>query len=155
MRKAVLFISIWLLIIGTLRLAAAAPFNHFMALDPVVAGLAIGIGGLALANGSRWFRLLDLRLIFEALGLTLLITAAYGINSPTFGDLRQTYVPIADLFIVLESGIVMILLAAEKSTKALSPLVYLSLIATFLYRRLAARLALPPPSTHHSRRNTV
>ena len=153
MRKAVVFISTGLLIIGTLRLIASASVSQFMALDPAVAWLAIGVAGLVYANGSRWLSLLDLRLIFRALGLMLLITAAYGINSPTFGDIRQTYVPVTDLFIVLESGIVMLLLAAEKSAEALSPLVYLSLIATYLYRRLGARLA--PAPTHHSRRHTA
>lgn len=153
MRKAVVFISTGLLIIGTLRLIASASVSQLMALDPAVAWLAIGVAGLAYANGSRWLSLLDLRLIFRALGLTLLITTAYSINSPTFGDIRQTYVPVADLFIALESGIVMLLLAAEKSAEALSPLVYLSLIATYLYRRLGARLA--PAPTHHSRHKTA
>jgi len=101
MRKAVVFISTGLLIIGTLRLIASASVSQFMALDPAVAWLAIGVAGLAYANGSRWLSLLDLRLIFRALGLTLLITTAYSINSPTFGDIRQTYVPVADLFIGL------------------------------------------------------
>lgn len=141
MRKTILFIGTWLFIIGTLRLIAPHSLTQFMALDPAVAWLSIGTAVLAFANGSRWFSLLDLRFIFRALGMTLLIIAIYGVNSPTFGDMRQTYVPVADLFLALESGIIMLLLAAEKSAEALSPLVYLSLIGTYFYRRLGARLS--------------
>lgn len=156
MRKAILFLSSWLAIIGALRLIAPHWLSQLIAIDVIAAWLAIAVAGLALANGLRWFSLLDLRTFFRALGVVLLVTTCYGINSPTFGDIRQTYVPLTDLFIALESGIVMLLLSAEKSDEALSPLVYLSLIATYLYRRLIPRWSPHwSPSPTLSRRKLV
>jgi hypothetical protein len=148
MRKTILLISTCLLSIGALRLLSPAVTTQFMALDPVIAGLAVGVAGLALANHPSRYRLVDFRFIFKALGSALLVATFYGLNSPTFGDLRQTYVPVADLFIMVESGIVMLLLAAEEADEALSPLIYLSLLMTYLHRRLGARLA-PPLTTSH------
>ena len=152
MRKAILFLSIWLAVIGSLRLIVPHWLTQFVALDVTAAWLAIAVAGLALLNGLRWFSLLDLRPLFLTLGVVLIAATGFGINSPTFGDIRQTYVPLADLFLTLESGIVMLLLAAEESDEALSPLVYLSLIATYLYRRLKVRRRIhwsPTPTLFH------
>ena len=148
MRTTVLFISTCLFILGSLRLVAAASFTQFMALDPIVAWLAIGVATVAFAQGLRLFSLLDVRFMFRALGSVLLITVFYGINSPTFGDMRQNYVPVTDLFMVSESGIVMLLLAAERTKEALSPLVYLSLISTYFYRRVEAHLSAGSTLSH-------
>ena len=152
MRRAVLILGTFLLSIGTLRLAAPGIFLHLMALDPIVALLGIVAGAAVILNGTSYARFIDLRFVFRVVGITLLAAVIYGVNSPTFGDMRDTYVPVGDLFVALESGIVMLLLAAEKNEEAVTPLVYLTLAATYLYRRLSARWSPAPvlPTQKHA-----
>lgn len=151
MRRGTVFLGTFLVLIGTLRLGVPFLFGHLMALDAFVALLAIGVGVVALVNGSSYVRLVDLRVAFKALGATLLLCVLIGINSPTFGDIRQTYIPITDLFVVLESSIVMFLLASEEpdATEALSSRMYISLVVHHFYHRLSVRLS---PALAHSRR---
>ena len=143
MRKGTVFLGTFLIAIGALRLVAPLLFGHFVALDPLVALLAVGVGALGLVNGSNYLLLVDLRVAFKALGATLLLTALLGINSPTFGNIRQTYIPIMDLFVVLESSIVLFLLASEEPAvaEAPTPLIYISLVFPSVYHRLMARLS--------------
>ncbi len=151
MRRGTVCLGTFLVLIGVLRLGAPLLLGHFMALDSIVALLAVGVGVLALVNGLSYVQLFDLRVAFKALGVTLLLCVLIGINSPTFGDIRQTYIPIMDLFVILESSIVMFLLASEEpdADEALATRIYISLVIHHFYHRVSARLA---PALAHSRR---
>ncbi|MEO8105135.1 MAG: hypothetical protein ABI602_02255 [Candidatus Saccharibacteria bacterium] len=146
MRKGTIFLGTCLTAIGALRLAVPFSFSQVAALDPLVALLALGVGVMALVNGSDYMQLVDLRPVFKAFGLTLLLTVLLGINSPTFVDIRQTYIPITDLFIGLECSIVLFLLTTEEPAAVKAPplLIYISLVIPHMYHRLMARLSLVP-----------
>lgn len=146
MRRAVLFLSVCLLTIGLTDLLFPSFLVNLFALDRGIALTGAAVGFLGIANGMPPLQHVNLRVVFRALGLALIGAALYTVNSPTYGGLRATYVPVTDIFIMLESGITALLLSTEVYEEALPPFAYASVVLQLLYNRFSGRLTPPAPT---------
>lgn len=146
MRRAVLFISAFLILFGCLRLFLPDIELQLVGLDPIVAWIGVGSGLLGVLYGSEFFRLLDIRWVWRFLAVGLIAFAIFSMISPTIGGLRQTFMLTADTFVLLESGILFGLLSYEVHEDALPFFAYTTFVAQLLLRRLEAEL-LPQTTT--------
>lgn len=117
MNKTGLSLSAALAAVGAARILFPEVISQFFSLDPAVAiislvtaVLAYGVwfGPLSFLSGSKIVRLL---------GLMVFAVGIMAIYSPTLLGSRQAYLPIADIFLILESGVVFQLIGLEKKTQ--------------------------------------
>lgn len=130
-------VSAFIAIIGITKILFPALMSHLFALDKSVALIAVAVAVVAYGVWYGPLRFLSGSSLTGLLGLGVLAIGAASISSPTLFGLRETYLPIADIFILLESGIVLQMIGLEKKqAETLAPLLALSVISQVLVGRL-------------------
>lgn len=122
--------------IGVTKILFPAVITQFFALDKSVALIALAVAVIAYGVWYGPLRFLSGSVVTGFLGLAILVVGAASISTPTLLGLRGTYLPIADIFLLLESGIVLQMIGLEKKKpETLSPVLAISLISQLLMRR--------------------
>ena len=131
-------VSALIAVIGVSKILFPAAVSQFFALDKSVALIALAVAVLAYGVWYGPLRFLSGSSLAGLLGLSTIVVGAISIYSPTLLGLRGTYLPIADILLIIESGIVLQLIGLEKKQPGtLSPLILTSLIGQLLVRRLS------------------
>lgn len=125
-------------LIGVTKILMPTLTGQFFALDTPVALVALAIVAVAYGVWYGPLRFLSGSSVAGLMGLVVLALGASCIASPTLLGLRGTYLPAADIFLLLESGIVLQMIGLEKKhPETLSPLVVVSVISQLLIRRFS------------------
>lgn len=120
-------VSALLAIIGVSKLLFAPAVGQLFALDQPVALIALAVSVIAFGIWYGPLRLLSGSSVTRFLGLTVLVMAAASVYSPTLLGLRGTYLPVADIFLLVESGILLQMIGLErKQPETLRPFLLLS-----------------------------
>ena len=129
-------VSAVIAIIGIAKVCFPAVLVSLFALDKSVALIAIAIAILAFGVWYGPLGFLSGSSVTGFLGLAVLVLGGFSISSPTLLGLRGTYLPIADIFLLLESGILLQMIGLEKKqSQTLSPLAIMSLASQLVMRR--------------------
>lgn len=124
-------------IIGITKILYPASIMPLFTLDAVVAMFAVLAAVIAYGIWFGPLRFLSGSYILGSLGLASLLFAVGSIASPTLLGTRDSFVPLADVFMMLETGIVLSMIGLEKKPeRALSPLLVFSLVWQLVQRRL-------------------
>lgn len=136
-----------LAILGSVKILEPNVLGQMFAMDNGIALLAISVAVIAYGVWYGPLRFLSGSSVTRFFGLTILFAGVVSIVSPTLLGIRATYVPIADVFMLIESGIVLQLIGLQrKEPETLSPLLFMSLVGQLLLRR-ASHSRLPASST--------
>ncbi|MDL2342396.1 MAG: hypothetical protein QFB87_04950 [Patescibacteria group bacterium] len=128
--------------LGTVRILIPALLAQLFALDKPVALFGIAVAVIAYGVWYGPLKFLAGSSITRFMGLIILVLGIASISSPTLLGLRGTYLPIADIFVMIEAGIVMQMIGLEqKQPETLSPLVALSVIFQLLSARIRPAIA--------------
>ncbi|MDB5184811.1 MAG: hypothetical protein JWN38_619 [Candidatus Saccharibacteria bacterium] len=113
MQSAVGFISAPVSLICLARLIVPARMSQLMALDGTVAWVGLLVTLTALVMAFEWAKSLPVHFMLGFMGAGMLAIGLFGMYSPTLAGARLTYLPLLDIIILIESGIVMLLLGSE------------------------------------------
>ena len=109
--------------VGLTKILVPSALASFFALDASVALIALAISVLSFGVWYGPLRFLSGSRLSSFLGLNILAVAIVSISSPTLLGFRGTYLPVADIFLLLESGIVLQMIGLErKRPQTLAPL---------------------------------
>lgn len=136
MRKHIVQWSALLLSLSLLRIIAPPVMFSFGGMDFsfAVFGSLVGLGALIFTSHA-WTHI-DFRPLF-GLGALLSFSAfLLCLYSPTFGSLRQTYVSLLDMFILLESAIILGFASLQQKEEALSVFTAIPLALQLIARRI-------------------
>ena len=135
MRKLLVEWSLLVLTICLLRIVAPSLMLGFAGVDFNFAVFGSIISLLAIILTGKAWEHIDFRALFRIaalLSFSLLVVCLY---SPTFGSLRQTYISILDIFIVLETTLIFSLASLQKKEEALPVFTAVALSAQLLRNR--------------------
>lgn len=135
MRKHIVQWSVLLLSIGLLRIVAPPVIFSLGGVDLSFAVFASFVGLLTLMSTSHMWSHLDFRPIFRVGALVSFGAFVLCLYTPTLGSLRETYVSFLDLFIMLESALVLGYASLQEKQDALSVLTAVPLAAQLVVRR--------------------
>ena len=136
MNRSGQIVSALIAIIGTSKLLFPAAIGQLFALDKPVAFIALAVAVVAYGVWHGPLRFLSGSAITGLLGLSVLAFGAVSISSPTLLGIRGTYLPVADIFLMLEAGIVLEMIGLEKKrSQTFSPLLMLSVASQLLFNR--------------------
>ncbi len=131
--------------IGITKILFPAAISQFFALDTAVALVALAVAVLAYGVWYGPLRFLSGSSLTGLTGLAIVVIGATCIGSPTLLGLRANYLPIADIFLLLESGIVLQMIGLEKKRPGtLSPLLMISLVISLVGQSLVRRFSRSP-----------
>lgn len=99
--------------LGFLKIFQPVYLGHFFALDSPTALFAISSGLLAFGIWYGPLKSLAGSLLLRTFGSTLLVIGLASVLSPTLLGLRNTFLPLADVFVIIESGIILQLIGLE------------------------------------------
>ena len=109
--------------IGLIKILVPSVTASLFALDTPVALITLAISVLSFGVWYGPLRFLSGSRLSSCLGLSILAAAVVSISSPTLLGFRGTYLPVADIFLLLESGIVVQMIGlARKHPQTLSPM---------------------------------
>lgn len=136
MNRSGLLLSAALGIIGVARILFPNQLLQLFSLDPLIAIISLVTAFIALGVWYGPLNFLSGSVFVRFMGLAVFIAGLAAIYSPTLLGSRQTYLPIADIFLFLESGVVLQLIGLErKAANALSPLMVIGILGTIVARR--------------------
>ena len=116
MNRSGLALSGTIAIIGAARILFPEQVTGLFSLDISVAVIAIFI---ALVGYSVWlgpFNFLSGSWLMRLAGFAIFAFGLLSINSPTLLGARENYLPIADIFLFVESGILLQMIGMERKT---------------------------------------
>ncbi len=145
MRKVVIQLSQILLMVCVARIVAPGFTLNLMNVDFsfAVAGSLVALG-LILFTAPSWDHV-DFSHLFWPLAIASFGIFFIGLTEPTLWGERTTYISVSDLFVALESGVVLSLAALQKKQDAL-PIFTFMLLATQLFGRRLRSLRTAPPT---------
>lgn len=150
MRKHVWQWSILLLSICLLRILAPSLMLRFAGIDFTFAVFGSFVALLAIVLTSRSWGYIDFQPVFAIGALASLALFLICLYSPTLGSIRHTYVSLTDIFIALESSVILGFAALHPTKEdALPVLTAAALTVQLLHRRL--RTAVPARQLNHPR----
>jgi len=120
MRRLIVQWSVLLLSLGLLRIIVPPVLFSFAGMEFPFAILASVVGLSAIVFTSDAWENIDFRPLFRILALLCFAFFALCLFSPTFGPLRHTYVTLLDMFVLIESGVVLGLASLQQREEALS-----------------------------------
>ena len=124
--------------IGLIKILVPSVIASLFALDISVALITLAIAVLSFGVWYGPLRFLSGSRLSSFLGLSILAVAVISINSPTLLGFRGTYLPVADIFLLIESGIVMQMIGLErKPPQTLSPMWGLRVLSQLFSRPLS------------------
>ena len=130
--------------VGLLKFILPVYIGHFFALDGPIALFAIGFGLLAFGIWYGPLKSLAGSPLLRSFGITLLCIGITSVLSPTLLGLRNTYLPIADMFVVIESGIILQLIGLEPK---ITPVITAAAYGNFFSQLLLQSLSQPRTAT--------
>lgn len=144
MRKVVVQLSQILLAVCVARIVAPGLVLNLMGLDFSFAafGSLVALGLIAFTAPS-WDHV-DFSHLLWPLAIASFGMFAIGLSEPTLWGERATYIPVSDLFVVLESGVVLSLAALQKKQDALPVFTFVLLTIELFGRRLRGLRPTPP-----------
>lgn len=152
MNRTGLALSAVLAAVGATQLLFPTEVAALYTLDSSVALFALSA---AVLSYGVWFGPLKFLLVsrtLRLLGSIISVAALASISSPTLWGLRESFVPIVDIFLVLETGIMLQLIGLEKKQQNVpSPLGYFSSASQLFQRRLNRGHSAPPIARYFSR----
>lgn len=138
MNRSGRILSITLATIGAAQLLFPQFIAQLFALDKEASLFAVGVAVVAYGVWLGPLRFLTGSFTLRFLGIAAIIAGAASLNSPTLGGLRTNYLPIADMFMMIESGILLSIVGYEaKPQRRLSPMLLVSVVSQLMYRRLS------------------
>jgi len=135
MRRQITLWSLFLLSICMVRIALpsiALTFAGFELIFAIIGGL-IALTTIAL---THFFENIDFRPLFAFGAVASFCFFVLCLYYPTLGGLRHTYLSAMDLFVVLESSLILGAAAIEEKTEALPVFTAINLTSQLLSRRL-------------------
>ncbi|MBC7708200.1 hypothetical protein H7Y63_03185 [Polaromonas sp.] len=138
-------LSTLLATLGTVKILLPVALLQLFALDKSVALFGVTVAVIAFGVWFGPLKFLSGSSLTQFLGLTTIIAGILIISSPTLLGMRGTYLPIADIFVIIESGILLQIIGLErKQPETLSPMVAISAVSQLLHRRVSR----PNSATH-------
>ena len=123
--------------LAVIKILAPGAVAQFFAVDKSIALFALAIAVIAYGVWLGPLRFLSGSTFTRLCGFIVLAAGIATISSPTLVGLRSTYLPVTDIFLIVESGIILQLVGLErKQVVSLSPMVVISLITQLMVRRL-------------------
>lgn len=141
MNRSVRTLSALLAVLGLSKIFVPTAMTHLFTLDTVVAlaGLLVAVVAVGVWLGP--LRFLTGSSVSRIFGFAVLVVGVASISSPTLLGMRATYLPIADIFMIIEAGIVLQLIGLErKIPETLSPWLAISVISQLLWARYGRSL---------------
>ena len=120
MRKLIVQWSLLLLSLGLLRIIAPPLLFSFAGMEFPFAIIASIVGLCAIVFTSSVWETIDFRPLFRIGAIASFIFFFICLFSPTFGSLRHTYVTMLDMFVLLESGIILGMASLQQKEDAMS-----------------------------------
>ena len=146
MNRSVRTLTSLIAFLGLTKIFAPSLVAHLFSLDTVVALAGILVAVIVVGVWLGPLRFLTGSSVTRVLGFGILALGIASISSPTLLGMRGTYVPIADIFMIIEGGIVLQLIGLErKIPETLSPWLAISVTSQLLLARLGR--SLPAPET--------
>lgn len=143
MNRTGLTISALIASLGAAKILFPSTIAAMFALDTAPALLALFTAVVAYGVWYGPLKFLSGSHLIGTAGLAALTFGAFSVISPTLLGTRSAYLPVADMFMLIESGIVLLMIGLEKKPKrGLSPLVVISLVWQVLQRRVRATAAI-------------
>lgn len=148
MNRSGLILSALIATIGALKILFPAEVATMFALDTSVALFAVLTAVIAYGVWRGPLNFLSGSFILGTIGFASIAFGVGSIISPTLMGLRSSFIPIADIFLLVETGIILQMIGLERKQRpALSPLLVLSLVWQLLPGR--AQRAEATASTSH------
>lgn len=145
MRKTLISLGLVVLALSITSLAAPASLFGIATLDTpfAVAGIVAVLSAMVFTSGP--FANIDFRPVFGAAAVAAFILLVVSFASPTLWGERSTYIPVMDLFVTLESAVVLGLAALEHKVRATSLVALVLVVGQLLANKFRTSHALRSP----------
>lgn len=153
MGKTSALLSSVLVFIGSARLITPEVVSQILSISVPMAVLSIATGLFVFMYNLTSIGRVDISPLLRALSFALLLMGAISLYTPTLGSLRETYLPLTDIFLMFETGMLLGLASFEPREDSAPVTAYLSLAFFVLWQTVKNKLLVPAPQAlQNSRR---